>query len=181
MDDKTLIRGILEDKPGVLEFIYKENRDDFINWAIRRYSCQIEDAKEIFQLAVILLYENIKNDRMKELTSSLKTYLFAIGRNKLLENHRESKFLTGLDPFIHGFGIKEEASGFSEEQYLQVDKALKTLGQGCQELLVGFYYQRISLRDLTIKLGYKTEQSTKNQKYKCLQRLRAMVFNGTQN
>lgn len=176
MTDNSLIEGILTDRPKSLETIYELYRDDFINWAIRKYACQIEDAKEIFQIAVIIFYENIKKGKIIALNSSLKTYLFAIGKNKILENHRKKEFLLGFDDtFEINLATVHEAN-FTEKQYEQVEIALGSIGQPCQGLLIGFYYQRLNLKELSERLDYKNEQSAKNQKYKCLKRLRALVF-----
>jgi RNA polymerase sigma factor (sigma-70 family) len=53
--------------------------------------------------------------------------------------------------------------------------AFKKLGQPCKELLNTFYFEKKSLKDIASKL--KIEETTaRNKKYRCMEKLRAMVL-----
>src|SRR5258708_39689823 len=71
--------------------IYKAYRSEFVGWAGSHYQCDKEEARDIYQASVITLYDNIIKERLQQLNGSVKTYLFAIGRNKIMELRRADK------------------------------------------------------------------------------------------
>ena len=50
------------------------------------------------------------------------------------------------------------------------------LGEPCRTLLEDFYIKASSMQDITEKFGYTNADNAKNQKYKCLMRLKKMFF-----
>jgi len=135
-----------------------------------RYSAAPDEARDIYQQVIIILYENVVSGRLTNLTSSLKTYLFSIGKNKFLEEKRKG----------HSFPLVElpdnEKKMDWDERLGQLEQCLSQLGEPCRSLLIQFYYHKSSMEQLSLKFGYKNVQSAKNQKYKCLERLRKMVL-----
>jgi DNA-directed RNA polymerase specialized sigma24 family protein len=55
---------------------------------------------------------------------------------------------------------------------LLAEKVLQELKDRCRELLLLFYQDKLPLRDIALRMGYTSENSTKNQKYKCLEAAR---------
>ncbi|MBD0257043.1 MAG: sigma-70 family RNA polymerase sigma factor, partial [Cytophagales bacterium] len=53
---------------------------------------------------------------------------------------------------------------------------LGTLGEGCREMLLGFYYERKSMQELAGAMGYASEAVAKNKKASCLKKLRDLVL-----
>lgn len=79
------------------------------------------------------------------------------------------------DTFIQ---VEEEVAE-SEEKELKFQKmgdALGLLGEPCKTLLEDFYLQDLSMQSITEKFGYTNADNTKNQKYKCLMRLKKLFF-----
>lgn len=56
-----------------------------------------------------------------------------------------------------------------EEQYIVAEDAISKLGERCRELLIKFYFQSIKLKKIAEQMGYSSENTVKNQKYKCLE------------
>jgi hypothetical protein len=50
------------------------------------------------------------------------------------------------------------------------------LGEPCHELLGFYYFGRKTMEEISTIMGYKNPDTAKNQKYKCMERLRKMVF-----
>ncbi|WP_315821201.1 hypothetical protein [Paraflavitalea speifideaquila] len=46
------------------------------------------------------------------------------------------------------------------------------LGERCRELLLLFYNGGLKLKDIAARMGYSSENTAKNQKYKCLEAAR---------
>lgn|GEM_PF-2738436 len=53
---------------------------------------------------------------------------------------------------------------------------LDKLGEGCCEVLLGFYYEKKSMQELAGEMGYASEAVAKNKKANCLKTLREMVL-----
>jgi len=49
------------------------------------------------------------------------------------------------------------------------EQVLNELGQRCRELLLLFYKTGLQLKDIASRMGYNSENTVKNQKYKCLE------------
>jgi len=166
------------DRTKALTDVYKQHRSEFIGWACKTFGCTPDEAKDVYQNAIIILYENSVNGKLTELNSSVKTYLFAIGKNKLKElarqKNQKENFSLAAEPEW------EDAVEEIPEEYLQrALLSLEKLGDPCQSLLKDFFYHKYTMAQLTKKYGYKNEDTTKNQKYKCLMRLRK-IYNDLQ-
>lgn len=154
---------------AALEGVYVRYRVEFLQWMHGRLGCEAELAKDIYQQTILAFYENVQSGKLSTLTSQMKTYLFSIGRNKYYEAMREK-------------GRQEKAKDWQEEQdstsesLLQlVETCLEKLGEPCRTLLMQFYFHKRSMEQLTELFAYKNVDTAKNQKYKCLERLRKLV------
>ena len=159
---------------SALRKVYEDNRTAFLQWLMIKYKCDGELAKDIYQQAIVLFYENCLNEKITG-NSSVRTYLCGIGKNKYYEavrsQQKESKLKAeDLEP----------AMGFPEESLSKVETALQLLGEPCRSLLIQFYYHQRSIEQLAETFQYKNVGSAKNQKFKCLERLRKLVKNDVQ-
>jgi len=183
MSDDNVIAQIRGGDEQKLAAIYRAYRNDFIYWAVRHFSCDEDLAKDVFQVAITIFYENIMSGKLGELSSSVKTYLFAIGKNKL----HESQVSRGRDLKIQqyegrkikdGFQLEPLESNASDESeilYQILEKALSQLSEPCRTVLEMYYYREMSIDQIASAMQYKGSDSTKTQKYKCLTRLKKIV------
>jgi len=133
-----------------------------------------QDAEDIFQEALVIFCRKAKEYDF-QLTSQLSTYLYGIC-NFLWkdEKRRTQKFLpTEVDDEL----IKADEASITElieedTRVKQAEKVLNELGERCRELLLLFYNGGIRLKDIARKMGYSSEATAKNQKYKCLEAAR---------
>ena len=136
----------------------------------------MDDAKDVFQQAVVIFYENIKNGKVTELTSHVKTYLFSIGKNKILELIRQkNRFLSEYDHKIDNETDRlfyNEVNDDYENVLKNVEVCLGKIGNPCKSILSQYYYHKRSMQEISEVLNYKNSDTVKNLKYKCLQRLR---------
>lgn len=158
-----------------LKEIYQAYRNEFLLWAVRNHSCTMEEAKDVFQQSIIIFYENIMSGKISHLTSQLKTYLFGIGKNKLLELSREKSRIKGQYNdvvYLNQEIFFEEMNEAYEEQLQFVECCMVKLGNPCRNLLELYYYKKKSMVTIAEIMGYKNSDTVKNLKYKCLQRLK---------
>jgi RNA polymerase sigma factor (sigma-70 family) len=178
MSDQELVHLVHSGDGAGLSFVYEKYRREFISW-IRKFSnCSLEEAQEYYQAATLILYENIVSQKVTELQSSLKTYLFGIGKNLTYQYHRKSK---RLEKAKAEYMIELEIAGdplpgaHRELNLNLVIKALTLIGQPCHQLLDFFYFSKKSMEEISASMGYKNPETAKNQKYKCMERLRKLV------
>lgn len=173
------INYIKTNENKALNEIYTEFRAPCLNWLKSSMNVDREDAVEIFQLSVVILYDNIQKGKLTQLTGDVKSYLFSIARNKSRELHRRYQKEIRKDEFLNPLVsyIKEESVIQKENLEERIDnsyKALQILGDPCKTLLQLFYYKQMKMDDISQLMGYKNAATAKNQKYKCLKRLQSI-------
>ena len=178
MDDITVIDKISSGDREVLNVIYREYRSEFISWVVRQYSCSSEEAKDVYQTSVLILYENIVNKKLTHLTSSVKTYLFSIGKNKIREYKKGQNRLISEpnETMFQMVAEDEDQKEVLEEQLKVAAASLEQLGDPCAQVLKHFYFDKLSMEQIADRLNYKNKETAKNLKHKCLKRLRKIFL-----
>jgi RNA polymerase sigma-70 factor (ECF subfamily) len=173
MNNNEVLERIKTGDKRALEEVYIKYRPEFIGWMTSTYKVSESDAKDLYQQSVLILYENIVNGKLIEMSSNFKTYLYAVGKNKFSELKRQWERNTAEvnDNLPDHFGNNDEDDKNSILLLIS-EKALLLLGNPCKELLELYYYHKKSMNEIADMLGYKNEGSAKNQKYKCLLRLK---------
>lgn len=142
---------------------------------IRRYGGTGQDAEDIFQEALIILIRRIRESDFT-LTAKASTYLFSVSRFLWKDELKKRMLLIppDLDSSLLSSAqeIELEQAIESEISSRLAEKALDALQHRCRELLILFYEQRLKLKDIAAKMGYSSENTAKNQKYKCLESAR---------
>lgn len=139
-----------------------------------------DDAGDVFQDGLVVLYEKLNTSGFV-LSCSIKTFIYAVCRNVWLKKLRQQNRLpSSVKDFerVIEMPVEDDSENISIAQFLRVEKALKKLGENCQKILEQFYYLKISMKEIAQQLGYTNEDNAKNQKYKCLQRLKVLVQAG---
>ncbi len=160
-----------------LQPVYHSFREEFLQFG-RRYTTQEEEILDVYQDAVVALYENVVSGKLEKLNSSLKTYIFSIGKHLLLNTLKRGQ-RTDLteEPLSDSEIIKPvvwENLELSHQQNL-LQQALETLGGTCRELLLLFYYERFSMEAIASRMGYKNTNTVKAHKARCMKSLRSIV------
>lgn len=136
-----------------------------------------EDAKDIFQDALIIFYKKISQTDFK-LTSSISTYLYSVCRflwkDKLIKKNKMSSQEIA-DDFSIDFEKEMNAILEKEAKFIQVEGVLQELGEKCLQVLSLFYYNGLSLKIIAQKMGLQSEAAAKTQKYKCLEQAKFKI------
>jgi RNA polymerase sigma factor (sigma-70 family) len=148
--------------------------------AIRRMICYYggnrQQAEDIFQESLIVLCRKAQADPAFSLSSGIYPYLYSVCRFLWGDQlKKDGKFQTTelSADLAEALPMALETSLAEEARFRHAEKIIEELGDRCRELLLLFYQGRISLRDIAAKMGYSSEQTAKNQKYKCLEGARA--------
>ena len=63
-----------------------------------------------------------------------------------------------------------------DTEFTMMEKAINSLGEPCKSLLEAFYIQKRNMQEIASSFGYTNADNAKNQKYKCLMRLKKIFF-----
>jgi RNA polymerase sigma-70 factor (ECF subfamily) len=160
-----------------LGMVYEEYRSEFLHWITKEYECSMDDGKDMYQLTILIFYDNIRQGKLEHLVSSVKTYLFGIGKNLAKDNMRKEKKFTPInqEKWLKEYLIDEPNQPLDDTIFSLAKKALEKLGQPCQRLIELFYYENKNLQEISEAMQYKNMETAKNQKCKCMARLRKLV------
>ena len=149
-----------------------------INALIINNSGNLQDAQDIFQETVVMFIESVRKNKFRG-ESSIKTFLAAIARNTWL-NELKKRERSGYreEIFERSRPVEEpDVSHLISEREVkqQFYHLLGKLGAHCKTILVLFYYENLSMKEMLNHLPYGNEQVVRNKKYKCLQQLTGML------
>ena len=181
--NQSILESIRLGDSKILEQLYKENRSVFTSWFIKYYDLSKEDAIEIYQNSFTIFYFNVRNGKITELNSSLKTYLFAIGKNLVKERNRSNIKKSKLN-----FDIEElhsENSSFIVgnilDDYIKLDQInfvrnlLEKIGDPCRKLLTLIFIKNYSYDSVVHEMNYSDERVARKRKSVCLKKMRDLV------
>ena len=175
--DRGIILGILNDSKEILSSLYKTYFPMVLQLVLNNNGSE-DDAKDIFQESVIVLYNKVKTGNF-ELNSKLKTFLYSVARRLWLKRlNAQSRSLRNIQDFADFLPVDEDLEKHEEKdrQFTLMDKALKQLGEPCKTIIEDYYLHSRSMQEICEKFGYTNADNAKTQKYKCLQRLKKLFF-----
>ena len=174
--ESKLIAQIRSGDQKAIESIYIRYKMEFLAYS-SRFSVKEEDAIDIYQDSIVTLYENILSGKLISLTSSLKTYLFAIGKYKIYNSLKVQ--VTTADFSDYQFLLEEEDEEeflLLEEKIENMQKAYQQLGSKCQEVVKLFYYENLSIEEIKDRLAYTSKDVVKSQKSRCIKQIKEILL-----
>ncbi len=137
-----------------------------------------QEAKDIYQEAIIVLYEHTQEEHF-ELTCKVKTYIYSVCRRLWLKKlAQKSRFVGRIEDFesFIPFTRDDSEAEDKDEQFKTMKVAMDELGEPCRTILEDFFIHDFTMQQITDKMGYTNVDNAKNQKYKCLMRLKKIFF-----
>ena len=158
-------------------FLYQQYSETTSSFIIG-YGGSRQDAEDVFQDTVVAFIDIVKNGKYRK-EASIGTFLVSVARNIWLNEikkrersgYRERQFEAGRDQkeadVSHLIGDLEKRQ--------QLRELVNQLGESCRKVLLLFYYENLSMKEITDHLPYENEQVVRNKKYKCLQQLTGLI------
>lgn len=172
------VQYIRQDEDAALRELYRMHRDDCVQFLIVKYGLSHVDAKEIFQLSIVTLYDNVISGKLITLSSQIKTYIYGIAKNKAMEAQRRGQRVSYVaygSEMDEGVSLDHGANTEANNNYADLNKALEVLGDPCKAIIESYYYKQWNMEEISTNLGYKNADTAKNLKYKCLKRLQSIM------
>ena len=176
-NDKDLLEGLSRNDSKSIEILYKQNFSMVQSFIIQNNG-SYDDARDIFQEAMMVLYEKSKDENFL-LTSQIKTYVYSICRRLWLKKLQfNQKFVAPVDSLQETIPVEEEIEYKQklDDNFEMMDVAMKSLGEPCKSLLEAYYINKKHMTEIADDFGYTNADNAKNQKYKCLMRLKKLFF-----
>jgi RNA polymerase sigma factor (sigma-70 family) len=175
--EKDLLNGLARNDSGSIELIYKQNYP-IIQALVINNSGLEDDARDVFQEALLVLYEKARSGQF-ELHCQIKTYLYSVARRlwlkKLQQVHHKNYLTDTLAETVPSEGELERHEE-QNRQYDMMHEALAKIGEPCKSLLEAYYFGKRNMQEISDEFGYTNADNAKNQKYKCLMRLKKLFF-----
>lgn len=172
LEEDEMLKGILEGNDIIIKHIYRKNLP-----SVKRYvtsnSGTSSDAEDIFQEALIVIYEKVREGQL-QLKSSLSTFIFSICKNIWLKVlRRKNRGFVRLDA---GDLISEEnliESIENSEKYLLYRKYFQKLDSGCQ-LVISLFISGTKTEEVMSITGYSNAHVRK-KRFECKRKLIEMI------
>jgi RNA polymerase sigma factor (sigma-70 family) len=179
--DEEFIEGLRSGNNEVLKALYKKHFQLVLKFIVNNNGTQ-EAAQDIYQECIIVLYENAQDPGF-QLHCQLQTYIYSVARRLWLKQLKKAgkTFLMKEDEEMDLVDVSEDFTQHlqKESDLEKLSTSMSQLGEPCQSLIRDFYVNRLSMDEISAKFGYTNADNAKNQKYKCLQRLKKFFFNTT--
>jgi RNA polymerase sigma factor (sigma-70 family) len=175
--DQAYIAGIIARDPGVIRDVYVQNFESVALHIIRNSGDQA-DAEDIFQEAMVAIFQRAKKDELL-LTCKFSTYLHAVCRNLWLNElkKRQTRGVTLAGYTLYKDG--DDSRKIAEETVLQEERdrffweKFNDLGESCKAILRNSW-AGLGMKDVAKLLGISYSYARK-KKSECTERLSKLI------
>ena len=175
--ENTLLKGLAANNTDAIETIYRDNYPAIKAFIVKNNGYP-DDARDIFQEAMIVLFEKVKSDSFV-LTCRLQTYLYSVCRRLWLKKlQKGSRFNPSIELIDEIVPVEDELELHEQKEadFKLMENALQKVGEPCKSLLEAFYIEKKSMPEIAELFRYTNAENAKTQKYKCLVRLKKIFF-----
>ncbi len=174
--DQDVVQGLLKNDSKAFDKLYHMSFSQIRQWITQNNGSE-QDAEDIFQDAVLAVWKNIKEGKyQKKENVKLSTYVFQICKFRWFEQLKSARvrYSTKLNPEFDVVDANDQEELDSQSERVNyLHRLFHQLGEKCQQILKCYYYQKMSLAEIAAQMDY-TPQSAKNEKYRCMQRLKKL-------
>ena len=172
--DELLLKGLLESNPKAVQEIYDLVLPTIIIW-IKQNNGSKADARDVFQEALIAVFQKLQNDDLK-LTCTLKSYLKAICKYIWLakirnRKNRKEQTLENLEQVEVDEDMEKRIENAERNQLFF--KHFDKLDDKCRQILQ-WYFDKIPLKEIAKRLD-TSEGYIKKRKFQCKEKLIQLI------
>lgn len=165
------------DMENTIGYLYKTHYEHLARY-IQYNSGSEQDAEDIFQEVVVMFIRSVQLKKFRG-ESSIRTFLYSLNRNTWLNELkrrgraevREQKYMNTED--LENYATDRMLENREGHQVLL--DTMDKLGEDCKQILLLYYYENQSMREIAEMTHYENEQVVRNKKYKCLKKLEEMI------
>lgn len=163
LSEKGLVKKIIEKDEQAFNFFYHQHEKSIFNF-IKRKIYDEGIAREITQEVFLSFLEGLRDFHFH---SSLKTYLYSIAKNKVIDYYRKNKIKKILFSHLPSF-LVEGINVFLMEDEIErkevkerIEKVFRLLPKDYQGILRLKYIEKIKIKQIAkkLKLTFKATES----------------------
>ncbi len=157
--------------------LYTDYRDEFLLWIKKLYAISDEDAKDIFQESILIFRRKHLANEYDSEKASIKTYLFAIGKNVCRAWMRKHKGeIEWKDYHQPDIPIEEDPYDAKHQEKIALVLSIIDKMKGkCKQLLSLYYIEGKRMDSIAQILSLKNADTAKATKNRCMKSLRDHV------
>ena len=187
--DDNIIEGLKNFEETAGTHLYKKHKDYCMRFMNNMHYDE-ETNEDIYQDAVIVFIEKIREGKLQLVNTRIQTYLNSICRNQILIklNKKNKPVLMGedwekdySDNYTDWFEEQEEVKNERIRIIMEELEIMRERGQVCFELLRKVFFENKTMEVLATLMNYTNADNAKNQSYRCRERLKKQVFNRLQS
>jgi len=169
LSDEEILAGLRKRDNRVLQYIYKNSFNPIKQLIISNAGSE-DDAEDIFQEALIIIFKKLKGEQKFELTSAFTTYIYSIARLLWLKQLRNIKKIE-IDPLNrdHEERIEFEPPSPVQDKDLRMaiyQRTLLKIPEDCQKIL-RLTAQDITSKEIARQLGFRSESYVRKRRHFC--------------
>lgn len=176
VNENLILMALKKGDPKMLASVYKKSLP-MITAYVKQNNGSQQDGEDICQDAIFIFTQNIQKPDFV-LSSEASTYIMAIAKNlwlKKLTSPKLNQQLAKAEIEFQNLSEDDEQEVNQLIRIKQLSHALQQLGEPCHSLLKHFYFLKKTMTEIAEYFHYTNPENAKNQKYKCLQRLKKMM------
>lgn len=133
----------------------------------------LEDAEDIFQDAVLVLYEKLYSEDFQVYTC-IGNYIQGIAKNIWYKKLQQKKLLIENPEKYYQEHQQEinEAIENEREYWNKLEDYLTKISAHCQKLIFDLFIQHKKIEEIQQEYGYTTRHNAQNQKHKCVEQIK---------
>lgn len=173
--DEQLLKRIKSNDRAVLGELFVRHKKMVLKY-VSGNGGDASDADDMLQEAIVVLWQNVCGGQF-QLTSKIGTYLLGIVKNKWRAELRKRSRLVAGEPLelLASDGASSLDNLIHNEHTELVRRAVQRLDSVCRELLLLFYFEERSTKDIARIMSFANPDVVKAKKYQCKKRLQAAL------
>lgn len=145
---------------------------------LKQHRLIADQAEDIFQEALLIFYKKINQPGFVS-SSKPETFLMGICKYLSFNRIRMHRNFTSLEA-SESIMLESQYEDLQEliekeERINQLSQTLDNIGDKCNKLLTGFYFDKKSLEELCRELDISGVNVIKVQKHRCLEKIKNMI------
>ncbi len=167
--DEEIIVGLKRRDNQTLQHIY-DSHYDFVHQLIINNSGSDDDAEDVFQEALIVIFKRLRDDEQFELTSAFGTYIYSVARFIWLKKLRDQRKMdiTELNREMEDYIEFEEPPPVQDKDLRMAiyQRSLIQIPEDCQNILK-MTAKNIKAKDIAEKLGFRSDSYVRKRRHFC--------------
>lgn len=155
------------DNDKALKHLYKDPLRKIRKYILQN-SGSIEDADDVFQDALVVLFHYVKTGKYKK-EYDLDGFLYRVAKNSWVDLMRKKQRMVknGLIGYDIGDEVDHLDDLIKEEKLSTFRMLFNKLEENCRTILTYVIFDKKSMKEIAVLLSLKDDNVAKNQHYRC--------------